>query len=84
MRYKGEVVSFNSAKVFGFVFCPDLHRRVFFHVTEVNGINPSIGDKVEFELGPSRTPGKPEVAVKIEYVLVAPSVSDLLTDKVGA
>ena len=78
MKYLGAVVYFD--KSWGYLFCDVLGRRVFFHVTAIKGVNPKIGDFVQFELGPSLTPRKPDCAKQIEYVVAsAPSAQ-----KVGA
>jgi hypothetical protein len=45
-----------------------LGRRIFFHVVDMNGPDPNINDQVEFELGKSRNPGKPDAAVNITPV----------------
>lgn len=63
IRYQGTVVSF--MKAYGFMFCTELGRRVFFHVTDLNSPDPNIGDVLEFELAPSRSPEKPDQAVNI-------------------
>ena len=66
MTYQGTVVSFKTA--FGFMFCAGLNRRVFFHVADLHGPDPKVGDLLEFELAPSRTPGKPEQAANVRPV----------------
>jgi cold shock CspA family protein len=65
-RYQGTVLWFTRG--YGFLFCKELGRRVFFHIADVNGPDPSINDHVEFELGPSRHPGKPDAAVNVTPV----------------
>lgn len=71
IRYQGPVVAFLEA--FGFIFSEELGRRVFFHVADFNGPNPAIGDVVEFKLGPSKTPGKPDQAINVVPLMVVPS-----------
>lgn len=71
IRYQGPVVAFLN-EAFGFIFSEELGRRVFFHVTDFNGPNPAIGDLVEFELGRSKTPGKPDQAFNVIPLKVAP------------
>lgn len=63
MKYQGFIVT--TKDTFGFIFSQELGRRVFYHVGSVNGANPILGDRVEFELAASRTPGKPDAAVNI-------------------
>ena len=46
----GTIKFFNSSKGFGFITC-DNGAELFFHVSEINGVEPRDGDKVEFEEG---------------------------------
>jgi hypothetical protein len=66
MKYQGTVVT--AKHTYGFVFCRELNRRVFYHVGSVNGPDPKIGDSVTFELAASRTPGQPDAAVNVTPV----------------
>lgn len=77
MRYQGIIVTAED-KPFGFIYCVDLKRRVFYHQSEVHGVNPKVGDELTFELGPSKTPGKLPVATKMEY-LPAPELAETAT-----
>ena len=63
MNYEGTVVAFKGA--YGFVFSEKLARRVFFHVSEFHGVDPKAGDRVLFELSPSKTLGKPDAATNV-------------------
>jgi CspA family cold shock protein len=47
---KGTVKFFNGSKGFGFI-TPEEGKEIFFHISEVQGMEPRDGDKVEFEIG---------------------------------
>ena len=47
---KGTVKFFNGSKGFGFI-TPEDGKELFFHISEVQGMEPRDGDKVEFEIG---------------------------------
>ena len=69
MFYNGVLVHWNTRGGFGFLFCNDLKRRVFFHVSGWNRVTePVDGELVTFELGPARIPGKPDEAVNVTPV----------------
>ena len=68
-RYQGTVIRWLGK--YGFLFSDGLGRRVFFHISAVNSAHdPEIGEAVQFELGKTQTPGKPEVAVNVRPVNV--------------
>ncbi len=46
----GKVKFFNSTKGFGFI-TQDNGNDIFFHISEVQGMEPKDGDSVEFEVG---------------------------------
>ena len=63
--YEGVVLHF-SPKGFGFLFNNEIGRRIFFHVKDWNrATEPVATEIVTFELQPSRTAGKPDVAVNV-------------------
>jgi hypothetical protein len=66
MKYQGNVVT--AKPTYGFIFCKELNRRVFYQLGSVNGPDPKAGDLVEFQLAPSKTAGKPEAAVNVTPV----------------
>jgi CspA family cold shock protein len=47
---KGVVKFFNGSKGFGFI-TPENGNDIFFHISEIQGMEPRDGDKVEFEIG---------------------------------
>ena len=47
---KGTVKFFNGSKGFGFI-TPEDGNDLFFHISEIQGMEPRDGDKVEFEVG---------------------------------
>jgi len=61
----GTIFDYNKPKGYGFITL-DSDRRVFFHISNYNGESiPSRGMRVEFDLAESKTPGKPDMAVRI-------------------
>jgi cold shock CspA family protein len=63
--YEGVVLHW-SQKGFGFLFNDEIGRRIFFHVKDWNrAAEPVAREVVTFELQPSRTAGKPDVAVNV-------------------
>ena len=46
----GKVKFFNTSKGFGFITKDD-GKDIFFHISEVQGLEPKDGDNVEFEVG---------------------------------
>ena len=63
--YEGVVLHW-SGKGYGFLFNDEIGRRIFFHVKDWNrAIEPVAKERVIFELQPSRTAGKPDVAVNV-------------------
>ena len=66
MKYSGIVRTFISNRRFGFITLDD-GRDVFFHQNDFQG-TPVLGARVEFELGPAVTFGKPPQAANIVLV----------------
>jgi cold shock CspA family protein len=61
----GKVHVYYAAKGYGFISVNFKDRR-FFHIDNYRGgILPVPGMQVEFDLAPSRKPGKPDQAVRI-------------------
>jgi cold shock CspA family protein len=63
-KYEGKVIMFKESG-FGFLYCDELRRRVFFHIKHLHGPEPLVGEILEFSLGPSPFPGKQDEAVEI-------------------
>ncbi len=61
---KGTVKFFNTSKGFGFI-TPDSGSDLFFHISEIQGMEPQDGDKVEFEIGQGQ---KGPCAVKVKVI----------------
>lgn len=77
-KYQGIVVVFKQA--YGFLWSEELGRRVFFHVADVAGPDPEVGDLMEFSLAPARKPGGfPDQAADVRLVkkAVHPGVAAL-------
>jgi hypothetical protein len=53
---------------YGFLWSEEVGRRVFFHVADLAGPDPSVGDEMEFSLAPSRKPGFPDQAVNVRLI----------------
>ena len=65
LQYSGVVVVYYD-KGYGFAYCEQLERRVYFHIRDWHsGVVPVVGDEIKFNLGPSRAAGKPELAVDV-------------------
>jgi cold shock CspA family protein len=65
MKLNGVITHFNE-RGFGFLFCSELGRRVFFHATAFNrASDPVVGEPVAFELAPAKVAGKPDMAVNV-------------------
>jgi cold shock CspA family protein len=61
----GTILKYNESRGFGFIRLAS-DRRVFFHISNYNGdVVPASGIPVEFDLAPSKKPGKPDMAVRI-------------------
>ena len=60
----GTVKFFNTTKGFGFI-TPDEGKDIFFHISEVQGVEPKDGDKVEFEIGEGR---KGPCAIRVKVI----------------
>jgi cold shock CspA family protein len=61
----GVVVHF-SQKGFGFLFSPDVNRRVFFHSSQWHrATDPQPGDEVTFQFAPGQVTSKPDIAIKV-------------------
>ena len=66
-----KVSTYDIARGFGFIddFSENetvRHRRVFFHIHDWKGrVAPQSGMTVRFELGPSRQPGRADVAINV-------------------
>jgi cold shock CspA family protein len=61
----GTIHVYYEQKGYGFISVT-FNKRVFFHVSNYNGeVIPSPGLRVEFDLAPSKTAGKAEMAVRI-------------------
>lgn len=50
---KGTVKFFNGSKGFGFI-TPENGNDIFFHISQIQGVEPKDGDKVEYEIGESQ------------------------------
>ncbi len=61
---KGTVKFFNGSKGFGFI-TPDSGDDLFFHISEIQGMEPRDGDKVEFEIGQGQ---KGPCATKVKVI----------------
>jgi cold shock CspA family protein len=66
MKYSGIVRTFIPNRRFGFLMLDD-GRDVFFHQNDFHG-TPILGQRVEFELGPAVSFGKPPQAANIQPV----------------
>lgn len=66
-RYQGTVTSIVNGQ-YGFIWSQGFGRRIFFHCKNFLGMNPNIGDTVEYELQPSIYRGKPDEAVNVTPV----------------
>lgn len=64
----GTIQSYNDQRGFGFILIEGRNLR-FFHVKNFDGpISPFVGMRVQFDLGPSRYPNKPEEAIRVTQV----------------
>lgn len=59
----GTVKFFNAAKGFGFII-QNKGDDLFFHISEIQGVEPREGDKVEYQVGQGQK-GPCAVSVKI-------------------
>jgi cold shock CspA family protein len=58
-KYTGNVAAFLAKRQFGFIFSPELDRRVFFHLAAWHRATPPVdGEAVRFDLKPSSIPGQ--------------------------
>jgi cold shock CspA family protein len=57
----------HQGRKFGFVYCEELKRRVFFHFSKFRGLIPEINQVVEFELAPGR-PGQPDKGINVRPI----------------
>jgi len=61
-----KIQQFKELKGYGFLL-KDFRTRIFFHVSDwKSSVPPQQGMMVEFELGPARKPGKPDVALNVK------------------
>jgi cold shock CspA family protein len=61
----GKVHVYYEHKGYGFISIA-FNKRVFFHVSNYRGeVVPTVGLSVEFDLAPSKTPGKPDMAIHV-------------------
>jgi len=67
MKYQGIIRTFIPPRKFGFILADD-GREVFFHQMNFQKGTPVLGQRVEYELGPSVRLGMPEQAVNITVV----------------
>lgn len=67
MKYKGTICTFIPNRKFGFIKT-DGGGEVFFHQMNFERGVPVLGQRVEFELGPSVRLGMPEQAVNVVAV----------------
>jgi len=77
-QYTGVIVRYKEDRGFGFLFCDELDRRVFYSIKEwKRGAGPRVGEEVKFRLGPSHNPTKPEeIAVDVRPTGVKIFVED--------
>jgi cold shock CspA family protein len=77
-QYVGNVAHWIPARAFGFVFCDELSRRVFFHIAHWHRSTPPVvGEVVTFNLSTSAIEGKPDKAVDVTPVTPAPIRTDV-------
>jgi hypothetical protein len=74
-RYRGVLRLWNEPRFFGFIDVdsntplPTLRESVFAHrLNFLKGMKPYLGCRVEFELGPPISVGKPEQAVRVKIL----------------
>ena len=77
--YHGTVVYFNEPKGYGFIWCDELKRRVFFHVCHLAALVAQVKQQVRFEIAPGK-PGYPDMGVRV--VIVEPAGVTALAAKI--
>jgi len=70
IKYSGIIRTFFPNRHFGFIVRGDDAKDIFFHQTDFHGM-PTLGQQVEFELGPAVMLGKPEQAVRVKPIASA-------------
>ena len=60
----GTVKFFNGTKGFGFI-TPKSGEELFFHISEINGMEPREGDQVNYEIGEGR---KGPCAIRVKVI----------------
>lgn len=74
----------HAGRKFGFIYCDELKRRVFFHFSKFRGgLTPEINQVVEFEVAPGK-PGQPDKAVNVRPVTNDAGASALAGEIGGA
>jgi cold shock CspA family protein len=72
---------------YGFLICDDIERDVFFHTTNWRSVEiPAVGQKVSFELAPSRVRERAQQAVNVRPIkedAIEPARIELLAGKGG-
>ncbi len=64
-KYSGDIARFT--KTYGFIYCVELGRRIFFHVSQFQrATDPVVGERVIFSVGPANKPNLPDVAVNVQ------------------
>ena len=66
VKYSGIIRTFIPRRQFGFILRDD-GKDFFFHLAEFHG-TPTLGQRVEFELGPAVKLGMPDQAVEVTPV----------------
>lgn len=70
-KMTGTIVRFFDERGFGFIYCDELKRRVFFHISKFGGApNPEVNQVVTFDLAPGKE-GQPDKAINVMVVPVA-------------
>jgi cold shock CspA family protein len=70
----GRIKAYNDDRGFGFIKPFDGSKDVFFHAVELGEVNPVLGCRIGYEVGPNRAasakddPNKSIMAVRLRYV----------------
>ncbi len=67
-RYRGELRKWNTERGFGFIVAEDGGQEIFAHVTAFprNGLPPTVGERLTFEVEPDRNGKRSAVRVRRE------------------